>query len=345
MKYRTAVLIGRFQPPHLSHLHLIRVALENAERLVLCLGSSYGSRTVKNPWNFAERREMFESVLTPEELRRIDFEPLRDQPYAEQRWYSALGGSVYACHCREGGGTDDPILLVGAEKDASSYYLKELLRQYPSWVPMFLSPGEMPGGKFHASTQVRRVLLNKARWRPASTPKPIFDLAKKYLRPEVIEDYKVFDEEAQAWENTPYPVIFQTVDAVVIGKGSDERHHILLVRRGRAPGRGKYALPGGYVNVDERLEAAAIRELREETGLQLSRSLTHKTFDFPGRSLRGRVITTAFLFSVSTFPEPVAADDAGEAFWFPLNDIQKLEAEMYDDHLDIIYFMKGRLVL
>jgi bifunctional NMN adenylyltransferase/nudix hydrolase len=96
---------------------------------------------------------------------------------------------------------------------------------------------------------------------------------------------------------------FVTADAVVVQSG-----HILLVERGRAPGKGLLALPGGFVNPEERIRDAAIRELREETSISdgkgrspamlasfIEDARTH-VFDAPNRSLRGRIITHAFLF-------------------------------------------------
>jgi bifunctional NMN adenylyltransferase/nudix hydrolase len=97
---------------------------------------------------------------------------------------------------------------------------------------------------------------------------------------------------------------FVTADAVVVQSG-----HILLVERGRAPGKGLLALPGGFVNPEERIRDAAIRELREETSISDGKGqippamlasfiedARTRVFDAPNRSLRGRIITHAFLF-------------------------------------------------
>ena len=94
---------------------------------------------------------------------------------------------------------------------------------------------------------------------------------------------------------------------------------VLLIRRGREPFAGKWALPGGFVEIDEEIDAAARRELREETGLGASALFELGTFARVGRDPRGRVVSVAFLapFGPDACGEE-AGDDAADAGWFPL---------------------------
>jgi len=150
----------------------------------------------------------------------------------------------------------------------------------------------------------------------------------------------------KAWAAAPYPVTFVTVDAVVVHSG-----HILLVRRRSEPGRGLWALPGGFVEQDERLDAACIRELREETGLKLPEPVLRgsikdrQVFDHPTRSLRGRTITHACLFNFPTgeLPRVKGSDDADKARWVPLNEFAQMRNVMFEDHFEIAYHFLGKL--
>ena len=110
--------------------------------------------------------------------------------------------------------------------------------------------------------------------------------------------------------------------------------NILLIRRARAPFQGYYALPGGFVNIDEPLEAAARRELKEETGLDAADLHQIHTFGAPDRDPRGRVISVAYAGTLGAEieTEPKAASDADRAGWF---DIHKLPPLAFD-HQQII---------
>ncbi len=93
---------------------------------------------------------------------------------------------------------------------------------------------------------------------------------------------------------------------------------VLLIRRGREPFKGRWALPGGFVEIEEEVEAAARRELLEETGLRAAELHELGTFSRVGRDPRGRVVSVAFLapFGPEAGGER-AGDDAAEAGWFP----------------------------
>jgi len=125
-----------------------------------------------------------------------------------------------------------------------------------------------------------------------------------------------------------YPRPAVTVDiAVLTDDGA-----ILLVKRRSAPFEGCWALPGGFIGMDETLAAAAARELAEETGIGGLALRQLKAFDDPGRDPRGRTIAVAFLSEVSGRPAPTAGDDAAEASWHPLNDLPPLAF----DHDEIV---------
>lgn len=102
-----------------------------------------------------------------------------------------------------------------------------------------------------------------------------------------------------------------TVDAVAIRDG-----RVLLVRRGREPFAGRWALPGGFVEAGETTEAAVVRELREETGLVGRRPRLVGVYDDPKRDPRFPTVGLAFL--VDTQGEPKGGDDAAEAAFHPL---------------------------
>lgn len=116
--------------------------------------------------------------------------------------------------------------------------------------------------------------------------------------------------------------------------------HVLVIQRGKPPYEGLWALPGGYVDQGETSEAAAYRELNEETGLIAPELTFTGLYDIPGRDPRGHVVSAAYgaVLRGTEPPRPVAADDARAAQWMPLWPLLTgaAEEQLAFDHLDII---------
>jgi ADP-ribose pyrophosphatase YjhB (NUDIX family) len=116
-----------------------------------------------------------------------------------------------------------------------------------------------------------------------------------------------------------------TVDLVILTVRASLLH-VLLVERGKPPFEGRRALPGGYLRGRETLDEAALRELREETGVDGAHLHLEqlRTYSDPDRDPRGRVITTAYIALGADLPVPVAGTDARRAFWVPVDSATQL---------------------
>ncbi|MEZ6015720.1 MAG: NUDIX domain-containing protein [Planctomycetota bacterium] len=136
-----------------------------------------------------------------------------------------------------------------------------------------------------------------------------------------------------------YPRPALTVDCVVFGY-DEGALHVLLIERGAPPFEGAHALPGGFVDMEEDLEAAARRELAEETGVTRLYLEQLGAFGAPGRDPRGRVVTIAYVALVKLSDHAVrAATDARAAAWHP---VEALPALAFD-HTAIIACARTRL--
>jgi bifunctional NMN adenylyltransferase/nudix hydrolase len=160
------------------------------------------------------------------------------------------------------------------------------------------------------------------------------------------EEDRRWNEEFRAkWSGTPYPPMFVTADAIVLHRGK-----ILLIRRAGMPGRGRLALPGGYVEHSELIQDAAVRELIEEARPASQRGPLQprflkdritgwRVFDDPKRAARGRVITIAYVFELPDQDEVdvTAGDDAGAVDWHEIHSLDT--AELFEKHREILQEM------
>ena len=119
-----------------------------------------------------------------------------------------------------------------------------------------------------------------------------------------------------------YPRPAVTADCVVMTVGEDPQ--ILLIERGSEPYKGCWAFPGGFLNMDETTEECAIRELKEETGLEITKVHQIGAYSAVDRDPRGRTITVAYLALMEHAEEVKGQDDAAKAQWFPINELPKL---------------------
>ncbi len=135
----------------------------------------------------------------------------------------------------------------------------------------------------------------------------------------------------------PHPAV--TVDCVVFGL-NDRELNVLLIQRDLEPHRGSWALPGGFIKMEEDLGAAARRELEEETSVRDLYLEQLYTFGAPDRDPRERVITVAYMAIVNLIEHPAtAATDARNAAWFRADDLPKLAF----DHAGILAMAMDRL--
>jgi 8-oxo-dGTP diphosphatase len=138
-------------------------------------------------------------------------------------------------------------------------------------------------------------------------------------------------------EDYPRPSV--TVDVIIFTLNEGDLQ-VLLIRRGHLPFEGMWAIPGGFVRIDESLEGAAKRELEEETGVRDVYLEQLYTFGDLGRDPRGRVITVAYFALVPTDAVQLhAGHDASDARWWSVYDLPPLAF----DHADILEYALQRL--
>ena len=115
---------------------------------------------------------------------------------------------------------------------------------------------------------------------------------------------------------------------------------MLLIQRGDEPFKGGWAFPGGFMNMDETTEQCAVRELEEETGLQVLKIQQIGAYSKVDRDPRGRTVTVAYLAIVDKPMDVTGQDDAAKAEWWPLTELPHLAFDHFDIMQDAICLYK-----
>lgn len=334
--YGTIMLIGRFQPLHNAHLEIIKRCTALTDQLVVVVGSAKQPRTYKNPFTFDERLRMIKAATAGLSMR-VYVEPNIDTIYNDQAWAVRVQG-IHSKYQALGTKT----AIIGHKKDDSSFYLD----MFPQWEYVDVEEIEPL-----SAVNIRDLYFKRdcnMRFIQGVVPESTFDFLVRFREtPEyeqIIREREFVANYKKQYASLPYPPIFSTADSVVIQSG-----HVLMIRRRAEPGKGLWALPGGYVNAntDRSVEDAAIRELREETGIKVPAPVLRgsikrsKVFDAIDRSPRGRIITHAFHIELpdGELPKVKGSDDAEKARWTAIAELKR--EELFEDHADIIEWAAG----
>lgn len=339
-KYKVALVVGRFQPVHIGHQTLFKKALELADHVLIGIGSANVARCMANPYTALDRENMLRSLAIlgerENEEPRVSYAHLNDFPASNHRWTSNTLEKIF--HKIEHLDPNKVVVVTHTkpgEPDIAKFF------------PEFHSI-QVDEKHDVCATEIRAQLFETSYGIDNLVGKPLYnylDLSTQWWmmkdrdrRPEFYKEMWRDHVAIQQYKKDvhQFPRIEQTADAVVVQNG-----HVLLIQRGTHPSKGQWALPGGFVDQNETVLDACIRELREETGLKVpERALLAKVadpngvrFDHPRRSQRGRIVTTAFLFLLSSdekLPKVKGLDDAIDAKWVPLFKIPHMS--LYSDH-------------
>jgi bifunctional NMN adenylyltransferase/nudix hydrolase len=321
------IFIGRFQPLHAGHREVIRQVSKEVQKTsglgLVLIGSANVARSVKNPWTLQERRIELRNFLFHEGITNVNLSCLNDYKYSDSQWLNDVTSIVNEYNAND----TYTVKLFGFAKEGNDYL---------DWFPQYefinvTTPYDV------CSTDIREQWFQKESHRFVNS---------------VIADWDYFKKEKALFRDYPFKetLNFNCADAILECCG-----HILLIKRGAAPGKGNWALPGGFKNANETFQDCAIRELMEETNVRVPEKVlrgsivSSKLFDSPTRGQGIPRNTLAIHIKVlagadGSLPRAKGMDDAVEAKWFPISVIMN-NISMHDDHAAIISTMCGVLPL
>jgi bifunctional NMN adenylyltransferase/nudix hydrolase len=339
--HNTLIYIGRFQPFHNAHLVTIECAATLADQVIVVIGSANQPRDGDNPFTQEERIAVIRKATRHLDID-IEFVSVENQIYNNMLWGIAVSDAVEP-FIKAGRKT----ALIGHTKDETSFYLT----MFPEWG----TPIEMTEVELLDATTIRNMYFspkcNLNFFRnivPQATMEWLSEFKATSYYNEVCDEVEYINNYKKPYAHLPYPVTFNTGDAVVFKAG-----HVLMITRKASPGKGLFALPGGFLNAntDSSLLDCAIRELYEETKIKISETVLRnsvveeKVFSALKRSRRGRVITTAqhIVLDSNQFPDlpkVKGSDDAVSAQWVLVSKLKRNQC--FEDHWDIVNYFAGR---
>ncbi|MFT3997436.1 MAG: NUDIX domain-containing protein [Asticcacaulis sp.] len=305
------ILVCRFQPLHSGHVDILKAAADAAARLVVVVVGMQQRREARYPFTMGEQARAVAQAL---EGRPVDI----------------IEAGEYG---------DDPDLTT---------WLQPVLGRAPDWCwgvieddfnPEALGLRVWSVSDTRAVTDGLRDAGYEGRLSDDAIAEPLFDGLRQLAQwDDLRAEHRMLRKYAQSWAAAPYPVNLVTADSVIYRDGT-----ILLIQRAHIPGKDLWALPGGFVETDETLMAASLREVAEETGLHLNAAALKdrfrgaRIFDRPHRCSRGRTVTHGFIYDLSglDLPPAQAGDDAAATRWVSVEALESLREVFFQDHYHI----------
>lgn len=326
---KLAVIIGRFQPFHNGHLHIFNQALKWSDNILVIVGSVNEPRTPKNPFTYQERCLLIKNCF--DKTSNLTFEGVEDSKYNDRSWFLSVS-SLIKKHITQ----NTEVRIFGFNKDKTSEYFEA---KQLGFLCEPVEPFKTKDGILNA-TNIRKAYFENTYFNIScispSTLEFLNDFQKTNDFTKLQAEYNYYKD----YQNNTFPKTYITTDAVVI-----KDNKILLITRKRSPGKNLLALPGGFLNQKEWIADCCIRELVEETKLNVPKIALQgflkntKVFDDPSRSERGRVITFASLFDLTLYRKEISVfpnDDANGVGWYDIDEVILQRHLFFEDHLDII---------
>lgn len=350
------IFIGRFQPLHKGHEIVIGKMLSEQDFGLIVVGSADSPRTILNPFTYDERFSMLSAYAETNGFQNLSIRPMIDYKYQDHLWLKEIKSNIYKFidALKDSHNCDINVVLYGYHKDSTSFYL-DLFPEFKY--------SEVSSNLLIDATKIRKLYFSNVNQLAGlsldsnnftsllsetvlsvlsdfSNTDNFQSLQKEFL---FLEQYK----KDSAYKALPYDPIFVATDAMVICGA-----HLLLIRRNSKHGNNTVALPGGFLDASETILSGILRELKEETKIDVPPAILKNSikaieiFDDPRRSMRGRTITHCGLIVLSqkTLPFVKGADDAKEAFWVPINEVDKFKNLFFEDHYYMIQKMLTKLI-